>query len=55
MLLLFFFYFHLFFTLKSDTAAEKIATSTGKFSCVAANISPAVSTLMSLISFLFLD
>ena len=36
--------------LKSATAAEKIATSTGKFSWVATNISSAVSTFIRLIS-----
>ena len=42
--------FLLFFsTLKSATAAEKIAMSVGKLFCVALNISSAVSTLISFI------
>ena len=36
-------------TLKSATAAENIAISTGRFSCVALNISSAVSTLIKFI------
>ena len=48
----FFFIFTLFFSeiLKSATAAEKIATSTGKLFCVSLNICSAVSTFISLIS-----
>jgi hypothetical protein len=48
--LFFNFAFKFFINLKSATAAEKIATSAGKFSCVATNIWSAVSTLINLIS-----
>ena len=50
---LFFLIFCLFFylILKSATAAENIATSTGKLFCVALNISSAVSTFIKFIFF----